>query len=243
MSQDAVEVAMPEPEIDREASTHVGIEPAILYLGTPVVLVSTCNENGTANLSPMSSAWWLGWSCMLGFDASSKTVANLQRTGQCVLNLPSAGQATNVDRLARLTGSDPMPLHKQRMGYRFVEDKFGVAQLTPQASEVVEPPRVRECPLQLEAELQEVRPFATQDPRMLIPTVCMEVRVLRVHAAPDLLCDVFENRIDPLRWNPLLMSFLRFFERGGEVHPSRLAELPQEAWGARRPQPRARAAS
>jgi flavin reductase (DIM6/NTAB) family NADH-FMN oxidoreductase RutF len=40
--------------------THVTIEPAILYFGTPVVLISTQNEDGTANLAPMSSAWWLG---------------------------------------------------------------------------------------------------------------------------------------------------------------------------------------
>jgi flavin reductase (DIM6/NTAB) family NADH-FMN oxidoreductase RutF len=32
------------------------VEPRVLYFGTPVVLVSTSNEDGTANLSPMSSA-------------------------------------------------------------------------------------------------------------------------------------------------------------------------------------------
>jgi flavin reductase (DIM6/NTAB) family NADH-FMN oxidoreductase RutF len=35
---------------------HVTIEPPILYLGTPVVLISTLNEDGSANLAPMSSA-------------------------------------------------------------------------------------------------------------------------------------------------------------------------------------------
>lgn len=49
------------------------IEPAILYAGTPVFLISTLNEDGSANLAPMSSAWWLGWSCMLGLDATSQT--------------------------------------------------------------------------------------------------------------------------------------------------------------------------
>ena len=52
---------------------HQPITPAILYLGTPVVLVSTVNENGTYNLAPMSSAFWLGWRCLLGFEAVSKT--------------------------------------------------------------------------------------------------------------------------------------------------------------------------
>jgi flavin reductase (DIM6/NTAB) family NADH-FMN oxidoreductase RutF len=35
---------------------HVTIEPSILYLGTPVVLISTLNEDGGANIAPMSSA-------------------------------------------------------------------------------------------------------------------------------------------------------------------------------------------
>ncbi len=61
---------------------HKEIEPAVLYLGTPVVLITTQNEDGSANISPMSSAWWLGWSCMLGLDASSKTTMNLVRTGE-----------------------------------------------------------------------------------------------------------------------------------------------------------------
>ena len=67
--------------------------PAILYFGTPVVLVSSLNADGSANLAPMSSAWWLGWRCMLGFGARSATPQNILRTGECVLNLPSAAMA------------------------------------------------------------------------------------------------------------------------------------------------------
>ena len=52
---------------------HTVIEPAILYFGTPVALISTCNEDGSSNLAPMSSLWWLGRSCMLGFGAHSHT--------------------------------------------------------------------------------------------------------------------------------------------------------------------------
>src|SRR5437870_10255182 len=104
---------------------HKTIEPTILYFGTPVALISSTNEDGTANLAPMSSAWWLGWSCMLGLDATSQTVANLRRTGECVLNLPAAPMAAQVDRLARTTGSRHVPFHKQAMGYDFVPDKFG----------------------------------------------------------------------------------------------------------------------
>jgi flavin reductase (DIM6/NTAB) family NADH-FMN oxidoreductase RutF len=45
------------------------IEPAILYFGTPVVLIGSSNEDSSFNLAPMSSAWWVGWRCMLGLTA------------------------------------------------------------------------------------------------------------------------------------------------------------------------------
>ena len=32
---------------------HIASEPAILYLGTPVVLIATVNEDGSYNLAPM----------------------------------------------------------------------------------------------------------------------------------------------------------------------------------------------
>src|SRR5262249_16789959 len=56
-----------------ETPMHVVTDPAILYFGTPVVLISTLNEDGSANLAPMSSAWWLRGRCMLGLDPTSKT--------------------------------------------------------------------------------------------------------------------------------------------------------------------------
>ena len=96
---------------------HRVTEPNILYFGTPVVLISTLNPDGTANLAPMSSAFWLGWRCMLGLAASSQTTQNLLRTGECVLNLPSSAQAHAVDRIARTTGTDPVPESKLARGY------------------------------------------------------------------------------------------------------------------------------
>ena len=106
---------------------HRQIEPAIHYWGTPVVLVGTLNPDGKLNVSPMSSAWWLGWSCMLGFDASSQTVANLKRERECVLHLASAGDADIVNAVALTTGSESVPLHKKMLGYRHEADKPALA--------------------------------------------------------------------------------------------------------------------
>ena len=96
--------------------THTAVDPALLYFGTPVVLISTLNEDGNPNLAPMSSAWWLGWGCMLGLTLGSKTTQNLQRTSQCVLNLPSVDRVSHVDRLAMTTGSNPVPATSRSWG-------------------------------------------------------------------------------------------------------------------------------
>jgi flavin reductase (DIM6/NTAB) family NADH-FMN oxidoreductase RutF len=117
---------------------HSVIDPAILYFGTPVVLVSSTNPDCTTNLAPMSSASWLGRSCMVGFGARSQTPANIMRTGECVLNLPPVHEVAAVNRLARTMGSDPVPPHKLAMDYRTERDKFGVAGLTPICAEIPE---------------------------------------------------------------------------------------------------------
>jgi len=206
---------------------HVPIEPSILYFGTPVVLISTLNEDGSANIAPMSSAFWLGWRCMLGLGSSSKTTQNLIRTGQCVLNLPSVTQVGAVDRLACLTGSDPVPETKVKRGYRFEPRKFETAGLTPIPSETVAPPRALECPVQLEAVVAARHGLGEDGPWR--GAICaFEVRIQRVHARPELLMDGHANRIDPDKWRPLIMSFQKFYGlTNGQVHPSRLGEIPE----------------
>ena len=116
---------------------HINVEPSILYFGTPVVLISTQNLDGSTNVAPMSSAWWLGWNCMLGLGARSHTAQNLLREEECVLNLPSVEMVGAVNRLARLTGSDPVPPHKVAMGYRHERDKLGAAGLSAVPSDLV----------------------------------------------------------------------------------------------------------
>jgi flavin reductase (DIM6/NTAB) family NADH-FMN oxidoreductase RutF len=212
-------------------------DPAILYFGTPVVLVSSLNEDGTPNVAPMSSAWWLGRSCVLGFGARSKTPANILRTGECVLNLPSVDQVAAVNRLARTTGSNPVPEHKIAMGYRYEPDKLGVAGLTAMDSLEVAPPRIAECPVQLEAVLEGTYPLAASDPLRAGKLVALEVKVLRVHLDESIVMAGHPNRIDPEKWRPLIMSFCQFFGLGEIVHPSTLAEIPEDAYRPKPPQP------
>lgn len=200
---------------------HTRIQPNILYFGTPVVLLSTLNEDGTPNLAPMSSAFWLGWRAMLGLGARSKTAQNLIRTRECVLNLPSDALAPAVDRLALTTGSNPVPERKHERGYRYVRDKFGRAGLTPTPSETVKPPRAAECPVAMEAVVEAVHPIGDGG------TQAFEVRVQRVWAHEAVRTPGTDDHIDPDAWRPLIMSFQKLYGLGPQVHPSTLATIPE----------------
>ena len=208
------------PETAR-SHVHEPVDPAILYWGTPVVLVSTLNEDGSANLAPISSVFWLGRTATLGFGMTSHSLANLRRTGECVLNLPGPGQVSAVDRLALTTGADRVPPWKAATGYAHSRDKFARAGLTPVPGHVVAAPLVGECPVAMEATLEAVH---------LTDHAIVQVNVEQVHVHPAIRMAGSERRIDPTRWRPLIMSFQRFFTLGAEVHPSRLAGIDEEAY-------------
>jgi flavin reductase (DIM6/NTAB) family NADH-FMN oxidoreductase RutF len=210
---------------------HVRSETAILYFGTPVVLISTLNEDSSYNLAPMSSAFWLGWRCILGLASASKTTQNLRDRRECVLNLPSVNQVRSVNRLARKTGLNPVPASKVRKGYEFEANKFGVSGLTPIRSEIVATPRVLECPVQLEAQVEAIHDLAENDLAQRGRVVVVEVRIVRVYLDESILMGGDPNRVDPDKWQPLIMSFQEFYGLSSrKVHESTLAQIPERLY-------------
>ncbi|MFD8945055.1 flavin reductase family protein [Streptomyces californicus] len=188
---------------------HVTVTPSILYFGTPVVLLSTENENGTFNLAPMSSAWALGHVIVLGLGAEGQTAHNLRSRRDLVVNLPGPAQWPAVERLAPLTGRTPVPASK-RGSFRFEPDKFAAAGLRPQPSERVRPPRVAECPMQLEARVAQARPDSSGD------FLIVEAQVLTVHADPRIVVSGSQH-IDPAAWSPLIYNFRHYYGLGPEL--------------------------
>ena len=169
---------------------------------------------------------------MVGFGARSQTPANIMRTGECVLNLPSVHEVAAVNRLARTTGSDPVPPHKLAMGYRTERDKFGVAGLTGIDADLVAPARVAECPVHLEAVLAGVHPIADGDPDRRGKLISLELRIVRVHVESSIRLTGHDDRIDPRKWRPLIMSFQHFFGLGDALQHSTLSEIPESAYRA-----------
>ncbi|MCR8942665.1 flavin reductase family protein [Streptomyces sp. OUCMDZ-4982] len=188
---------------------HVTVTPSILYFGTPVVLLSTENEDGSFNLAPMSSAWALGHVIVLGLGAGGQTAHNLRSRRDLVINLPAPAQWQAVERLAPLTGRTPVPVDK-RASFRFEPDKFAAAGLRPQPSELVRPPRVAECPMQLEARVARARPDASGE------FLIVEARVLKVHADPRIVVTGSQH-IDPAAWSPLIYNFRHYYGLGAEL--------------------------
>lgn len=189
---------------------HIPITPSILYFGTPVVLLVTCNEDGSANITPISSAWALGQHVILGLGAMGRGTANLLRTGECTLNFPSADLWSNVERIARTTGLSPVPEDKAAAGYIHCGDKFALSGLTRQASMAVRAPRIIECPLQMEARLLSSHRCAADGDLEPPPHFIVEVGVLKTHAHNDIVI-AGTDHIDPSRWTPLFYVFRHYF--------------------------------
>jgi flavin reductase (DIM6/NTAB) family NADH-FMN oxidoreductase RutF len=179
----------------------------------------------------MSSAFWLGWRSILGLAGNSKTPQNMRRTGECVLNLPSVDNVNAVNRLARTTGSNPVPEAKVCRGYRFEPRKFEISELTPISSETVSAPRVLEYPVQLEAKVEAMHNVAEDDAAQRGRIVVFELRILRVHLENSILMDGERNRVDPDKWRPLIMSFQRFYGlEANQVQDSLLAQVPERLY-------------
>ncbi|MBJ8028602.1 flavin reductase family protein [Bacillus cereus group sp. N21] len=186
------------------------IQPKILYYGIPIYLLSTLNEDGTTNISPMSSSWALEKYMILGIGLGGKSVGNLERSRECVINFPSALQWKQVEKIAPYTGVEHVPVYKQEMGYTYQKDKFPMAGFTPLDSQSVKPQRIKECPLQIEANVKQIR-IPEYDPFFAI----VETEVVHVHAHEEIIKG--GNHIDPQKWSPLFYNFRHYFSIGEEL--------------------------
>jgi flavin reductase (DIM6/NTAB) family NADH-FMN oxidoreductase RutF len=200
--------------VDKPFKT-VTIKPSILYFGTPVALITTLNADGAANISAMSSLWALGDRVILGLGADGQCVRNLRRDRECVINLPDGSLWRQVERIAPTTGRQDVPEYKRTQGYRFEADKFARGGFSSIPSEIVKPPRIAECPLQLEAGVLEIHQPASldgTDPGFVI----VEARVLRVHAHTNIVIPETDH-VDTSRWNPLLYVFRHYFSNARDL--------------------------
>lgn len=199
------------------------IRPSILYFGTPVVLIATRNPDGSANITPMSSAWGLADRVTIGLAGGGQGLANLLRERECVLNLASESMREAVERLAPTSGRDPVPAWKH--GYRHEPDKFALAGWHALPSTLVNAPRIAEAPLQLEARVLDAveRPLkAWRGDAGGYVTLELEVR--QVHAHTDIVVPG-TSHIDPRRYRPLFYVFRHYYGVGPALGRTFKAEV------------------
>jgi flavin reductase (DIM6/NTAB) family NADH-FMN oxidoreductase RutF len=197
------------------------IEPKILYFGTPVALITTIDKDGNANIGPMSSVWALGWTLMLGLETGSKTYQNLMAQKECVVNFPSSSLFHHVEKIAAVTGVNPVPDYKKGR-YKYDADKFSTGGFSAIGSELVKPPRIAECRLQFEAVLKNTLKV-NDDPVEASGVVAVEVRVVKIHADEQLIVD--GKHIDPTKWDPLIYNFRHYYGLGKELGKTFKAEV------------------
>jgi flavin reductase (DIM6/NTAB) family NADH-FMN oxidoreductase RutF len=197
------------------------VEPKILYFGTPVALITTIDQSGNANIGPMSSVWALGWTMVLGLEASSKTYHNLVLQKECVVNFPDSTLFERVEKIANLTGMYPIPDYKQGR-YQYESDKFASGGFTRLKSELVQPPRIAECQLQFEAVLKNVLEI-NDDPQEAAGVAAVEIRIVKIHADEELIES--GKYINPAKWSPLIYNFRHYFGLGVELGKTFKAEI------------------
>lgn len=200
------------------------VEPKILYFGTPVVLITTRNPDGSANVTPMSSAWTLADRVSIGLVAGSQGLCNLLRERECVLNLASDAMHEGVERLAATTGRDPVPTFKRELGYRHEPDKFALAGWHAEPSLRVAAPRIAEAPLQLEARVlhadhREVPQWAAAAGGY----AHLELQVVKVHAHAGVIVPGTQH-VDPRRYRPLFYVFRHYYGVGPRLGQTFKAE-------------------
>ncbi|MUK88855.1 flavin reductase family protein [Ornithinibacillus sp. L9] len=186
------------------------IKPKIMYYGTPTLLLNTLNEDGTTNISPMSSSWALGDCIVLGIGLGGKAIENLERHRECVINLPSPNLWGNIEKISSYTGKKEIPPYKKEIGFSYNKEKYESAELTPLYSKSVLPTRIKECPIHMEAVVKTIR-----IPEYNSLFAIVETQVIHFHANDSIIQN--ENYIDPSKWSPLIYNFRHYFGLGQEL--------------------------
>ena len=177
--------------------------PNMFYYGFPVVLLSTIDEKGKADVTPISCTFTLGTNAVIALVKLNQAYENVIAVPGVVLNLPNASMWEQVEKIAPYTAKDPVPAQKAAK-YTHTDDKFALGGFTPLASDKVCPPRVAECPIQAEAKVVNVNDRNGY--------VLVELEIVQVHAQDHLVME--GNKINPLQWEPLIYNFKHYYGIG-----------------------------
>jgi len=113
-----------------------------MYYGFPVFLVSFYDENGIPNITTLSSSFTLRDMICLGAGNKSYAANQIIKVKDFVVNIPDESLMKEIDICGSVSGIE--------------HQKFSLAGLTPQKSEVINAPLIEECPIAIECSLVDV---------------------------------------------------------------------------------------
>ena len=160
-------------------------------LPRPIAVVSTKNSDGSNNLAPFSFFTGISAKPMIVAFAplirtstgeKKDTVINIERDKEFVINFTTEANCDQVN------------LASSELAYG--EDEFIHAGLTPIASELVKPMRVKESPIHFECKLRDIISYGDQPGAGTLITG----EVLKVHVAESIYD---QGRIITSAWKPM----------------------------------------
>ena len=122
---------------------------------TPAALITSTDEEGNTNIIALGEAFNVSIAdpVILGIAIHNvqrrDSHAVISRTGEFVVNLPTAAILDKVRYCGSVHGNDV--------------DKFAESGLTPLPAAVVKPPLIAECPINIECKLLSVQPVGDHD--------------------------------------------------------------------------------
>jgi flavin reductase (DIM6/NTAB) family NADH-FMN oxidoreductase RutF len=146
----------------------------------PAGLITSVAADGRANIITLGEVFNLsiGEPVIVGIAIAKPRYSHelISRSGEFVVNLPTAGMIEQVDRCGSVSGREV--------------DKFSAFGLTPLPAEKVAPPLIAECPVNLECRLLDVQESGDHD--------LFRGEVLAQHADESVLDDRGRIRVEKL---------------------------------------------
>ncbi len=151
----------------------------------PVVLVTCVDSEGSPNIITLA---WVGVVCsnppMLGFGVQPRRYSYrlIERSGEFVVNIPTTDIVKETDFCGMVSGKDV--------------NKFSQTGLTPEPAEIVKPPLIKECPVNIEGVVKTKIPLGVHH--------LFLGEVVQVHVEQEILNE--KGRIDFTSFSPFVYN-------------------------------------
>jgi flavin reductase (DIM6/NTAB) family NADH-FMN oxidoreductase RutF len=181
------------------------LKPATIVYPTPVVLTTSIDENGKANVCTLAACGILSGNpprVSISIRPARYSHTLISKTNEYVVNFPTADIVRETDYCGIVSGR--------------TIDKFKITKLKPIKAKVVKPPIISECPISLECRVKEIMKLGSHD--------VFVGEVVNLNVDENVLTQ--SKRIDytklrPITWNPITEEYHSLGQRLGKAGYSR----------------------